>query len=91
MGRYVFNAEIFDVLRTVKPGAGGEIQLADAIDILAAKGKVAAMEMSAERYDCGSKMGYLTAIVDHALDHDEFRDKFLELIRDRLSRETTGA
>ncbi|MBN8294861.1 UTP--glucose-1-phosphate uridylyltransferase GalU [Rhodobacter sp. NTK016B] len=85
MGRYVFNAEIFDVLRKLEPGAGGEIQLADAIDILAEKGKVAAMEMSAHRYDCGSKFGYLNAIVDYAIDHDEFRDKFYDLMRERLA------
>ncbi|MFN4100263.1 MAG: UTP--glucose-1-phosphate uridylyltransferase GalU [Pararhodobacter sp.] len=91
MGRYVFNAEIFPILRKLEPGAGGEIQLADAIDVLAAEGKVAAMEMTADRYDCGSKMGYLTAIVDHALDHDEFRDKFYELIRDRLARRDSGS
>lgn len=86
MGRYVFDPEIFDVLRQTKPGAGGEIQLADAIDELAARGRVAAMEMSATRYDCGSKFGYLTAIVDHAIAHDEFRDRFYALIRDRLNK-----
>ncbi|GAB4267461.1 MAG: UTP--glucose-1-phosphate uridylyltransferase GalU [Pararhodobacter sp.] len=86
MGRYVFNPEIFDVLRTLEPGAGDEIQLADAIDILARRGRVTAMEMSAQRYDCGSKFGYLTAIVDHALDSAEFRDPFLALMRERLAQ-----
>ncbi|WP_417625684.1 UTP--glucose-1-phosphate uridylyltransferase GalU [Pararhodobacter aggregans] len=90
MGRYVFDPEIFDVLRQTKPGAGGEIQLADAIDELAARGRVAAMEMSATRYDCGSKFGYLTAIVDHAIAHDEFRDRFYALIRDRLHKLDTA-
>lgn len=85
MGRYVFDPEIFPILRGLKPGAGGEIQLADAIDVLAAQGRVKAMEMSARRYDCGSKFGYLTAIVDHALAHEEFRDRFLVLMRDRLA------
>lgn len=86
MGRYVFEAEIFDVLRTLGPGAGNEIQLADAIDVLAAQGKVSAMQMSATRYDCGSKFGYLNAIVDHALDHEEFHDRFVDLIRARLNK-----
>ena len=85
MGRYVFDPEIFPILRDLKPGAGGEIQLADAIDVLASSGRVKAMEMSAQRYDCGSKFGYLTAIVDHALAHDEFRDRFLALMRERLA------
>jgi len=91
MGRYVFDPEIFDVLRRTKPGTGGEIQLADAIDELAARGRVAAMEMSATRYDCGSKFGYLTAIVDHAIAHDEFSDRFYALIRDRLSKHDSEA
>lgn len=84
-GRYVFDAEIFDVLRRLGPGAGGEIQLADAIDILASRGRVAALPCRARRYDCGAKFGYLTAIVDHALDHPEYREPFLTLIRDRLA------
>ncbi|KPQ07495.1 MAG: UTP--glucose-1-phosphate uridylyltransferase [Rhodobacteraceae bacterium HLUCCA12] len=84
-GRYVFEPEIFDVLRTLAPGAGGEIQLADAIDILARQGKVAALPCNAARYDCGSKFGYLTAIVDHAIDHPEYRDAFFDLIRERLA------
>lgn len=86
IGRYVFGPEVFDVLRTIKPGAGNEIQLADAIDILAGQGRVNAMQMTAARYDCGSKFGYLTAIVDHALDHAEFRERFYELMRDRLKQ-----
>lgn len=84
-GRYVFEPEIFTVLRTLKPGAGGEIQLADAIDILAHEGKVAALPCTSTRYDCGAKFGYLTAIVDHAIDHPEYREAFFALIRERLS------
>lgn len=85
-GRYVFDAEIFDVLRRLGPGAGGEIQLADAIDVLASRGRVSALPCPAERYDCGSKMGYLNAIVDCALDHPEFGAPFLALIRDRVAQ-----
>jgi len=84
-GRYVFEPEIFGILRTLKPGTGGEIQLADAIDQLAHAGKVAALKCSAARYDCGAKFGYLSAIVDHAVDHPEYRDEFFALIRDRLA------
>ncbi|MCC5969901.1 MAG: UTP--glucose-1-phosphate uridylyltransferase GalU [Pararhodobacter sp.] len=92
-GRYVFEPEIFDVLRTLEPGAGGEIQLADAIDILAKQGKVSALACTAARYDCGAKFGYLSAIVDHAIDHPDYRDAFFALIRDRLAahdRHQTG-
>ena len=86
LGRYVLDSEVFDVLRRLGPGAGGEIQLADAIDVLAGRGRVAALRCNAERYDCGSKMGYLNAIVDHALDHPEFGPPFRELMRDRVAR-----
>lgn len=86
MGRYVFNAQIFDELRKLGPGAGNEIQLADAIDVLGRQGKVHACPMTAMRYDCGSKFGYLTAIVDYALDHDEYRARFVSLMRDRLAQ-----
>lgn len=84
-GRYVFTPEVFQVLRTLKPGAGGEIQLADAIDQLAREGKVAAITNPSQRYDCGSKFGYLTAIVDHALTHHDYRAPFLDLLRARLA------
>lgn len=84
MGRYVFEPEIFDVLRTLGPGSGGEIQLADAIDALAKIGRVTALPMTAKRYDCGSKMGYLTAVVDHALERPEFRDRMIAMLRSRL-------
>ncbi|MCL1629060.1 UTP--glucose-1-phosphate uridylyltransferase GalU [Roseibaca sp. V10] len=85
-GRYVFTPEIFDVLRGLKPGAGGEIQLADAIDQLAQAGKVAAITNPSRRYDCGDKFGYLTAIVDVALADAEYRDRFLDLLRDRIAQ-----
>ena len=85
-GRYVFDPEIFAILRNLAPGAGGEIQLADAIDILAQKGRVGAILNPSRRYDCGSKFGYLTAIVDVALEDPAYHDRFLALIRDRVAR-----
>ena len=85
-GRYVFHPEIFDVLAALGPGAGGEIQLADAIDALAVRGRVGAIRNPSHRYDCGAKFGYLTAIVDTALEHPEYRDRFRALLADRLAR-----
>ncbi len=85
-GRYAFTPEVFEFLRNLKPGAGGEIQLADAIDQMAAQGKVSAIVNPSHRYDCGSKFGYLTAIVDFALNDPEYHDRFSGLIRDRLSK-----
>jgi UTP--glucose-1-phosphate uridylyltransferase len=90
LGRYVFDAEVFDVLRRLGPGANGEIQLADAIDILAGRGRVSALTCRARRYDCGSKFGYLTAIVDNALEHGEFGAPFLDLLRDRVAAADRG-
>jgi UTP--glucose-1-phosphate uridylyltransferase len=84
-GRYVFTPEVFAILRDLKPGAGGEIQLADAIDQLARDGKVSAILNAATRYDCGDKFGYLTAIVDFALVNPIYSAQFLALICDRLA------
>ena len=84
-GRYVFHPEVFDVLARLGPGAGGEIQLADAIDELAGRGRVGAIRNPSLRYDCGSKFGYLAAIVDTALAHPEYRERFRALLADRLA------
>ena len=81
MGRYVLEPQIFDILRAQKPGHGGEIQLADAIHVRAQQGFVRSVALNGKRYDCGSKMGYLEAIVAVALRHPDFRDRFGALIR----------
>ncbi|PIE07106.1 MAG: UTP--glucose-1-phosphate uridylyltransferase [Rhodobacterales bacterium] len=62
IGRYVLTPDIFDILRDLPPGSGGEIQLADAINIQAARGRVDSVVMDGNRYDCGSVDGYLDAI-----------------------------
>lgn len=82
-GRYVFEPEIFDILRNQKPGKNNEIQLADAIDTLAKQGKVAALRNPSRRYDCGSKFGYLEAIVDFALADPLYADRFRALVLNR--------
>jgi UTP--glucose-1-phosphate uridylyltransferase len=86
IGRYVLEPEIFDLLRTQAPGAGGEIQLADAIDTRARQGHVHAVPLTGLRYDCGSKFGYLEAIVDFALAHEEYGNDFRRLVLDRVQR-----
>lgn len=63
IGRYVLTPEIFDILRNQTAGAGGEIQLADAINRLATNNTVEAVLLSGQRFDCGSVKGYLSAIV----------------------------
>ena len=81
VGRYVLSAKIFDHIRNVKPGAGGEIQLTDAIAALLKEEPVFAYEYDGVRYDCGSKLGYLKASVDFALRHKEVGEEFAEYLR----------
>ena len=61
IGRYLFTPNIFETLRSLSPGAGGEIQLADAIDIHAKRGEVEAVSLSDQRFDCGSQVGFVEA------------------------------
>jgi len=84
IGRYLLEPEIFDILHSQGPGHGGEIQLADAINIRAQQSAVQAVTLTGKRYDCGSKFGFLEAIVDFALAHDEYSDNFEALLRQRL-------
>jgi UTP--glucose-1-phosphate uridylyltransferase len=71
IGRYVLSPRIFGHLRTMPPGAGGEIQLTDGIARLAAEESVYAYAFDGRRYDCGTKLGYLEATVDFGLKHPE--------------------
>ncbi|MDO5087592.1 MAG: UTP--glucose-1-phosphate uridylyltransferase GalU [Comamonadaceae bacterium] len=75
-GRYVLTPRIFDELRTQPPGAGGEIQLTDAIARLMEKERVYAYQYKGKRYDCGSKEGFLQATVELALQHPQMADGF---------------
>ncbi|HYD63668.1 MAG TPA: UTP--glucose-1-phosphate uridylyltransferase GalU [Noviherbaspirillum sp.] len=76
VGRYVFTPEIFDHLERVTPGTGGEIQLTDAIAAMLAQHPVLAYEFKGRRYDCGSKIGYLEAVVVYALRHPAVAEEF---------------
>jgi UTP--glucose-1-phosphate uridylyltransferase len=89
IGRYVLEPEILDILADTPPGAGGEIQLADAINLRASQGRVNAVPLTGTRYDCGSKFGYLEAIVDFALDHAEYGLPFSALIAQRARSKVT--
>ena len=77
VGRYVLTAPIFTHLETIPRGAGGEIQLTDAIEKLLQDDQVLAYRFEGKRYDCGSKLGYLQATVEFALQHPELRDEFM--------------
>lgn len=80
VGRYVLAPEIFDALERTRPGAGGEIQLTDAIAELVGKGGVKAYRFEGKRYDCGSKLGYLQATVELARNHPDLGKDFREFL-----------
>jgi UTP--glucose-1-phosphate uridylyltransferase len=80
VGRYILTPAIFKHLQQIPRGAGGEIQLTDAIERLLQEELVLAYQFEGKRYDCGSKLGYLQATVEFALLHPELREDFLEYL-----------
>lgn len=83
VGRYLLIPEIFDVLREIKPGKGGEIQLTDALAVLAARDQVTAYRYEGQRYDCGSKDGYMRATVELGVKHPEIGAAFRAFLAQR--------
>ncbi|KVL13865.1 UTP--glucose-1-phosphate uridylyltransferase GalU [Burkholderia ubonensis] len=87
VGRYILKPRIFEHLRALKPGAGGELQLTDAIEALLADEQVLAYKYQGTRYDCGSKLGYLKATVEFALRHPEVGMEFRAYLNEVLRSE----
>jgi UTP--glucose-1-phosphate uridylyltransferase len=85
VGRYILTPRVFKLLESVPRGAGGEIQLTDAIAQLIQEQSVIAYEFEGTRYDCGSKLGYLKANVNFALEHPELKDEFKEYLTDLVA------
>lgn len=81
VGRYVLNPAIFDKLANTGRGAGGEIQLTDAIAALLEEERLLAHHFDGVRYDCGSKIGYLEATVAYGLKHPELKDAFRRVLK----------
>ena len=81
VGRYILMPSIFHYLQNITPGAGGEIQLTDAIAALLQEELVLAYEFQGTRYDCGNKLGYLKATVAYALKHKEVGTEFAAFLR----------
>ena len=73
-GRYILSKSIFNILEETKPGLNGEIQLTDAIRSFLSNDSVFAFEFQGRRFDCGSKEGYVSAIVDRASNLENFRE-----------------
>lgn len=80
VGRYLLTPGIFELLHNTDKGAGGEIQLTDAIQALLSRENVYACEYAGVRYDCGSKLGYLKATVEYGLKHTELGDNFRDYL-----------
>ncbi len=81
VGRYVLSKNIWPLLAKTHVGAGGEIQLTDAIDALIAQETVEAFHMSGRSHDCGDKLGYLKAIVEYSMRHESLGDEFTEHLK----------
>ena len=80
VGRYILTPAIFDLLRHTQAGAGGEIQLTDAIAALLQQETVLAHAFSGHRYDCGSKLGYLQATLAYGCKHPEVGAEFAKMV-----------
>ena len=83
VGRYILTPRIFHYLENVRPGKGGEIQLTDGIAALLAEQQVLAYRYAGVRYDCGSKLGYLQAMVEFGLRHPEVGGDFAAYLNKR--------
>jgi len=80
VGRYVLSEKIWDLLEYTPPGAGGEVQLTDAIDALMKIEQVDAYTMKGKSHDCGSKLGYMMANVEYAMRHPDLGEQFKEYL-----------
>ncbi len=85
VGRYVLSPKIWSLLKSTQPGAGGEIQLTDAIDDLMNIETVEAFNMTGKSHDCGSKLGYMKAFVEYGIRHDSEGKAFKSFIKELLS------
>ena len=85
LGRYIITPEIFNCIENTAPGAGGEIQLTDALKLLGKKEDIFAYDFEGRRYDVGNRMGFLEATVEFALDRSDLHDEFLSYIKKIVS------
>jgi UTP--glucose-1-phosphate uridylyltransferase len=84
IGRYVCDPEIFDVLSRTQPGRGGEIQLTDALKVLAQRGEVRGVLFHGRRYDTGNKLDYLRTLVHFACERSDLASEFIPWLRKYL-------
>jgi UTP--glucose-1-phosphate uridylyltransferase len=86
IGRYILTPDIFDVLKDLPPGRGGEIQLTDALKVLLGKRPLYGLVFAGTRYDAGDKLGFLKATVDFALENPSVSEGFKQYILQTASR-----
>jgi len=84
IGRYVLTPDVFDKIEAVQPGAGGEIQLTDALRMQAAEGPFHGVLRNIRRYDTGNPLGWLTAVVELALDDEQIGADFRTWLQGRV-------
>jgi UTP--glucose-1-phosphate uridylyltransferase len=87
MGRYILNPRIFEILSNQKPGAGGEIQLTDAIAVLNEHEAVYAYDFDGTRYDVGEKFGFIQTTIEFALQREDLRGQLLDYLSSVLKKE----
>lgn len=90
MGRYVLTPTIFNALKVTQPGAGGEIQLTDAIELLNHSERIVAHDVKGKLYDCGSKVGFVQATIDFALEREDLKDEVFAYIRQVVDKVEKG-
>lgn len=88
MGRYILTPEIFSYLEKQETGAGGEIQLTDAINKLNEVQSVFAYDFEGRRYDVGEKLGFVKTTIEFALQHEDLRNEVLKVLEELLKKES---
>ncbi|MBM7606282.1 UTP--glucose-1-phosphate uridylyltransferase [Metabacillus crassostreae] len=86
MGRYILRPEIFNILIDQVPGAGGEIQLTDAIKSMNEKLRVVACQFDGQRYDVGDKFGFIKATVEFALEREDLKVELFEYLKNVIKK-----
>ncbi len=84
VGRYVFTPLIFDMLKSTKPGKGGELQLTDAVKLLLEREAVYAYKVESEVYDTGNPVDYLKTLMEFALSREDTAEEIVKFLRERL-------
>ena len=82
LGRYVITPDVFAILEETKPGKGGEIQLTDALRVMARNGSVYGYNFKGKRYDTGNKLGYLKAVMEFALRREDLGKDFSAYLKE---------